>query len=80
MGIKETEDGIWLVTFMDYDLGYFDLESEKLEPLGYPMYRTPGNWGALQDVFRNPTDDFKNEILTFNSFLKGIDLVNLLQS
>jgi hypothetical protein len=26
VGIKEVDDGIWLVTFMDYDLGYIDLE------------------------------------------------------
>ncbi len=37
IGIKKTEDGIWLVTFMDYDLGYFDLENEKIEPLDYPF-------------------------------------------
>ena len=24
---------IWLVTFMDYDLGYFDHETCRLEPL-----------------------------------------------
>jgi len=24
-GIKEVDDGIWLVSFMDYDLGYIDL-------------------------------------------------------
>jgi len=28
---------IWLVSIMDYDLGYFDLETQKLEPLGYPF-------------------------------------------
>ena len=37
VGIKEVEDGVWLVTFMDYDLGYFDEETEKLEPLEYPF-------------------------------------------
>jgi len=37
VGIKETEDGVWLVTFMDYDLGFFDLETNKLEPLEYPF-------------------------------------------
>ena len=26
-----------LVSFMDYDLGYFDEDSKKLEPLGYPF-------------------------------------------
>jgi len=25
LGIKEVEDGIWLVSFMRYDLGYIDL-------------------------------------------------------
>ena len=37
VGIKEVNDGIWLVSFMQYDLGYFDLETKKLEPLGYPF-------------------------------------------
>jgi hypothetical protein len=26
VGIKEVHDDIWLVSFMDYDLGYFDLD------------------------------------------------------
>ena len=30
-------------------------------------------WGGLQDVFRNPTDDFKNDVLSFNTFLKSCD-------
>jgi hypothetical protein len=25
LGIKEVDDGIWLVSFLQYDLGYFDL-------------------------------------------------------
>jgi hypothetical protein len=33
VGIKEVQDDIWLVSFMDYDLGYFDLEPRVLEPL-----------------------------------------------
>jgi len=33
VGIKEIHDDIWLVSFMDYDLGYFDLETRVLEPL-----------------------------------------------
>ena len=37
VGIKEVNDGIWLVTFMDYDLGYFDEESKKIEPLDNPF-------------------------------------------
>jgi hypothetical protein len=27
VGVKEVQDDIWLVSFMDYDLGYFDLET-----------------------------------------------------
>ena len=30
LGIKEVDEGIWLVTFMHYDLGYFDLEQKDL--------------------------------------------------
>lgn len=37
IGIKEQEDGIWLVSFLDYDLGYFDSESELFECLEYPF-------------------------------------------
>ena len=37
VGIKEMQDDIWLVSFMDYDLGYFDLETRVLEPLQNPF-------------------------------------------
>ncbi|HMI50898.1 MAG TPA: integrase core domain-containing protein [Candidatus Saccharimonadales bacterium] len=37
VGIKEVDDGIWLVTFMDYDLGYIDLEEKTLQPLNIPF-------------------------------------------
>ena len=37
LGIKEVDDGIWLVTFMHYDLGYFDLEQKTLQPLDNPF-------------------------------------------
>jgi putative transposase len=36
-GIKEVHDDIRLVSFMDYDLGYFDLETRVLEPLENPF-------------------------------------------
>jgi len=32
VGIREVEDQIWLVSFMDYDLGYFDNERGRVEP------------------------------------------------
>jgi hypothetical protein len=28
VGIKEVDDRIWLASFMDYDLGYVDLEEK----------------------------------------------------
>jgi putative transposase len=34
---KEIHDDIWLVSFVDYDLGYFDLETRVLEPLENPF-------------------------------------------
>jgi len=37
VGIKEVDDGIWLVSFMDYDLGYVDLEEKSLQPLDNPF-------------------------------------------
>jgi hypothetical protein len=37
IGIKEVEEGIWLVSFMNYDLGYFDLEEKTLLPLENPF-------------------------------------------
>jgi putative transposase len=37
VGIKEVHDDISLVSFMDYDLGYFDLETRVLEPLENPF-------------------------------------------
>jgi len=37
LGIKEIDEGIWLVSFMHYDLGYFDLEQRTLQPLDNPF-------------------------------------------
>ena len=37
LGIKEVDDGIWLVSFMRYDLGYFDLEQKTLQTLDNPF-------------------------------------------
>jgi putative transposase len=34
--IKEVHDDIWLLSFMDYDLGYFDSET-RVEPLENPF-------------------------------------------
>ena len=37
IGIKQVEDHIWLASFMEYDLGYFDDETCRLEPLENPF-------------------------------------------
>jgi transposase InsO family protein len=37
LGIKEVDDGIWLVSFMHYDLGYIDLEQKTLQTLDNPF-------------------------------------------
>jgi transposase InsO family protein len=36
VGVKEVDNGIWLVSFMDYDLGYIDLEEKTLSPWRIP--------------------------------------------
>jgi putative transposase len=35
--VKQVSDRIWLVSFMDYDLGYFDDETCRLEPIENPF-------------------------------------------
>ncbi|MGD9921432.1 MAG: hypothetical protein AB7V13_08300 [Pseudorhodoplanes sp.] len=37
LGIREVDDGIWLASFMRYDLGYFDLEQKTLQPIANPF-------------------------------------------
>jgi transposase InsO family protein len=37
VGLKEVDDNVWLVSFMDYDLGYIDLEEKSLQPLENPF-------------------------------------------
>ena len=32
VGVMQVEDQIWQFSFMDYDLGYFDMDSRRLEP------------------------------------------------
>jgi putative transposase len=37
VGIKQVSEQTWLVSFMDYDLGYFDHETCRLEPIENPF-------------------------------------------
>jgi putative transposase len=32
IGVREIDDQIWLVSFLEYDLGYFDEEMDRVEP------------------------------------------------
>lgn len=35
VGIREIADEVWLVSFMHYDLGFFDLTEDRVEPVGH---------------------------------------------
>ena len=37
VGVKQVTNNIWLVSFMQYDLGYFDHETCRLEPIQNPF-------------------------------------------
>ena len=37
VGIREVADNIWLVSLLDYDLGYFDEEENRVEPAPNPF-------------------------------------------
>ena len=37
MGIREVADPIWLVSFMHYDLGFFDKDEGRIEPAPHPF-------------------------------------------
>ena len=34
VGNREVADRIWLVSFMGYDLGFFDQDENRVEPMG----------------------------------------------
>ena len=37
VGVTQVGERLWLVTFMQYDLGYFDDETCRLEPIDNPF-------------------------------------------
>ena len=37
VGIRQIDDHIWLVSFMHYDIGFFDYETCRLEPAPNPF-------------------------------------------
>ena len=32
VGIREVDDQVWQVSFLEYDLGYFDQDQDRVEP------------------------------------------------
>lgn len=37
VGVKQVEENIWIVSFMNYDLAFFDHETKKIEPIPDPF-------------------------------------------
>ncbi len=37
VGIREVDNQIWLVSFLDYDLGFFDINEGRVEPAPNPF-------------------------------------------
>ncbi len=37
LGLKEVDEGIWLISFMHYDLGYIDLEQKTSQTIDNPF-------------------------------------------
>ena len=37
VGVRQVDEHVWLVSFMHYDLGYFDDETCRLEPIANPF-------------------------------------------
>src|SRR6202167_1596693 len=54
--IKEVDEGIWLVSFMDYDLGYIDLEERALQPLNNRFRPRVSSERSVKDVSGPYTD------------------------
>lgn len=37
VGLRQIDDQIWLVSFLNYDLGFFDRENDRVEPAPNPF-------------------------------------------
>ena len=44
--VRTVEDDVWLVSFMDYDMAYFDMESNKVKALDNPFGPKVLGWTA----------------------------------
>ena len=52
VGVTQVGDHVWLVTFMHYDLGYFDDEAGRVEPIANPF----GSGVDGVGIIRHPCD------------------------
>ncbi|HET8701078.1 MAG TPA: hypothetical protein VFL97_05380 [Nitrococcus sp.] len=50
LGIKEVDDGIWLVSFMHHDLRYIDLEQRTLQTIDNPFGTRLSPMSQVQSV------------------------------
>ena len=59
LGIKEVDEGIWIVSFMSYDLGFIDLEQKTLQPLDNPFgpRLSPMSWVRSVTYLSGPDTD-----------------------
>ena len=64
LGIKEVDDGIWLVSFMHYDLGYIDLEQKTLQTIDNPFGTrlSPMSPGCTNRTWRAKNDEDENYV------------------
>ena len=37
VGLREVDDQVWLVSFLDFDLGFFDQDEGRVEPAQNPF-------------------------------------------
>ena len=66
VGIKEVDEGIWIVSFMHYDLGFIDLEQKTLQPLDNPfgprlLPMSPAGTNCLACVRAGPGTTWRRE-------------------
>ncbi len=64
VGIREVADEVWLVSFMDYDLGFFDQAEDTAGPVGRNPFApellprcpewTSGKWSGREDLNLRP--------------------------
>ena len=72
-GVTQVGERIWLVSFMQYDLGYFDDETCRLEPIENPfgpkvlpmsgMNCYPCDRNGPRGIWLAALDDFRNWLI-----------------